>query len=106
MTVAMLESVGYKVHEAATARDALQYCEKTGNAVDLLITDVVMPELSGTELRDRIQALRPGLKVLFISGYASDVVAHHGIADEGVNFIRKPFSMNDLARAVQKIIPV
>jgi len=105
MTVAMLESVGYKVREAATARDALKYCENNGDAIDLLITDVVMPELSGAELRDRIQAFRPGLKVLFISGYASDVVAHHGILEEGVNFIRKPFSMNDLAKAVQNIIP-
>lgn len=105
MTVALLKSIGYKVHEAASARDALQYCEEGDNAVDLLITDVVMPELSGAELRDRIQAVRPGLRVLFISGYASDVVAHHGIKDEGANFIRKPFTMNELAKAVQNILP-
>ncbi len=104
MTVAMLESVGYKVHAAATPLDALEYCKQNGAPIDLLITDVVMPEVSGAELRDRIQVMRPGMKVLFISGYASEIIAHHGILDEGVNFIRKPFSMSDLAKAVQNII--
>lgn len=63
-----------------------------------------MPELSGAELRDRILKTRPGIKVLFISGYAGDVIAHHGILDEGIHFIRKPSSMNDLASAVRSVI--
>jgi two-component system, cell cycle sensor histidine kinase and response regulator CckA len=104
MTVAMLESVGYNVRSAATPMAALEYCEKNFDPIDLLITDVVMPDLSGAELRDKIQVMKPGLKVLFISGYASDIIAHHGILDEGVNFIRKPFTMNDLAKAVQNVI--
>jgi two-component system, cell cycle sensor histidine kinase and response regulator CckA len=104
MTVAMLQSVGYKVRAAATPSAALEYCENNYDPIDLLITDVVMPELSGAELRDKIQAMKPGLKVLFISGYASDILAHHGILDEGVNFIRKPFTMSDLAKAVQNVI--
>jgi two-component system, cell cycle sensor histidine kinase and response regulator CckA len=104
ITVAMLASVGYKVQAAATPLAALEYCEKSCDPIDLLITDVVMPELSGAELRDKIQAMKPGLKVLFISGYASDIIAHHGILDEGVNFIRKPFTLNDLAKAVQNVI--
>jgi two-component system, cell cycle sensor histidine kinase and response regulator CckA len=104
MTVAMLESVGYSVHAAESPLDALEYCEKNGDSIDLLITDVVMPALSGADLRDQIQTMRPGLKVLFISGYAADVIAHHGILDEGVNLIRKPFSMSDLAKTVQNII--
>jgi CheY-like chemotaxis protein len=104
MTVAMLESVGYCVHAADSPLDALEYCEKNRDPIDLLITDVVMPALSGTDLRDQIQAMRPGLKVLFISGYAADIIAHHGILDSGVNLIRKPFSMSDLAKTVQNII--
>jgi len=104
MTVAMLESVGYKVLPAETPKDAIEFCQKSGTTIDLLITDVVMPELSGAELRDRILKMRPGIKVLFISGYASDIIAHHGVLDEGVNFIRKPFSMNDLALAVRNVI--
>jgi CheY-like chemotaxis protein len=104
MTVAMLEAVGYKVLAAATPMDALKFYEENGTPIDLLITDVVMPELSGAALKDKIQEMRPGLKVLFISGYASDVIAHHGVLDEGVNFIRKPFSMNDLAQAVRNVV--
>jgi two-component system, cell cycle sensor histidine kinase and response regulator CckA len=104
LTVAMLESVGYTVRAAETPSAALEYCKKNRDPIDLLITDVVMPELSGVELRDRIQAMKPDLKVLFISGYASDIIAHHGILDEGVNFIRKPFTMSDLAKAVQNVI--
>jgi two-component system, cell cycle sensor histidine kinase and response regulator CckA len=104
MTVAMLEAVGYKVLSAATPKAALEYCKKCGTAMDLLITDVVMPELSGAELRDKILKLLPGIKVLFISGYAGDIIAHHGVLDEGINFIRKPFSMSDLATAVRNVM--
>jgi two-component system cell cycle sensor histidine kinase/response regulator CckA len=104
MTVAMLESVGYKVLPAETPQDALEFCQKSSTPIDLLITDVVMPELSGAELRDKIIKLRPGIKVLFISGYARDIIAHHGVLDEGINFVRKPFSMNDLAIAVRNVI--
>jgi CheY-like chemotaxis protein len=104
MTVAMLESVGYQVRAESAPLAALEYFQKNGDLIDLLVTDVVMPELSGAELRDRIHAMKPGLKVLFISGYASDIIAHHGILDEGVNFIRKPFSMKDLVKAVQNIL--
>jgi two-component system, cell cycle sensor histidine kinase and response regulator CckA len=104
MTVAMLEAVGYKVLSAATPMEALEYCEKCGAAVDLMITDVVMPELSGAELRDKILKMLPGIKVLFISGYAGDIIAHHGVLDQGINFIRKPFSMSDLATAVRNVM--
>jgi len=81
--------------------NALKYCTDNNDTVDLLITDVVMPELSGVELRDKILEVRPGVKVLFISGYAGDIIAHHGVLGEGINFIRKPFSISDLAMAVQ-----
>jgi two-component system cell cycle sensor histidine kinase/response regulator CckA len=104
ITVAMLEAVGYKVVAPTTPMEALKYCENTKMTIDLLVTDVVMPELSGAELRDKILAIRPEMKVLFISGYAGDIIAHHGVLDEGINFIRKPFSMNELALAVRNVI--
>ena len=103
MAVAMLKASGYRVVAATTATNALKYCEDN-QPVDLLITDVVMPELSGSELRDKILKIRPGIKVLFISGYARDIIAHHGVLEEGINFIRKPFSMSDLAMAVQNAL--
>ena len=70
-------------------------CERQDTPIDLLITDVVMPGMSGPRLRDRIEAIRPGIKVLFMSGYTSNVIVHHGVLEEGVHFIQKPFSMND-----------
>jgi CheY-like chemotaxis protein len=100
MAVAMLKASGYQVVAATSPTNALEYCMED-KPVDLLITDVVMPEMSGAALRDKILEIRPMIKVLFISGYAGDIIAHHGVLDEGVNFIRKPFSMSDLASAVQ-----
>ena len=73
-------------------------------SIDLLLTDVVMPELSGKELCERLRVLRPRLPVLYMSGYTADVIAHHGILEDGVQFIQKPFTMDDLARAIRKAL--
>jgi two-component system cell cycle sensor histidine kinase/response regulator CckA len=104
ITVAMLEAAGYKAVASASALDAVKYFDKNSELIDLLITDAVMPELSGAELREKILEMKPGIKVLFISGYAGDIIAHHGVLDDGINLIRKPFSMNDLTMAVQNIL--
>ncbi len=104
MTAEMLSSIGYTVLIANTAVDALSLCEKNHGPIDLLITDVVMPNMNGKELRDRIKKLRPGIKVLFMSGYASNIIVHHGIAEEGVHFIPKPFSLHDFARKIQHVL--
>jgi len=72
--------------------------------VDVLLTDVVMPGMSGRDLADRLTALRPGLKVLFTSGYTANVITHHGILKPGVHFIPKPFGMTDLARKLREVI--
>jgi PAS domain S-box-containing protein len=104
MTAAMLEEIGYTVLVAETPLHALSLCEKRDMAIDLLLTDVVMPGMNGTELRDKVQAIRPGIKVLFMSGYTSNVIVHHGVLEEGVRFIHKPFSMHDLAWKVRDAI--
>jgi two-component system, cell cycle sensor histidine kinase and response regulator CckA len=63
-----------------------------------------MPEMNGAELRDRLLALRPGICVLFMSGYTSNVIAHHGVLEEGVQFLQKPFSVADLASKVREVL--
>jgi len=89
---------------AESARQALSICKKKDTVIDLMITDVVMPGASGADLRTRVEAMRPGIKVLFMSGYTSDVIVHHGVLEEGVQFIQKPFAMNDLAQKIRELI--
>ncbi len=104
MTSGMLEEIGYMVVAPGSAAEAESLCENGDLHIDLLLTDVVMPGMSGKELRNRIQAKRPGIKVLFMSGYTSNVIAHHGVLEEGVHFIQKPFSMSDLSLKVHYAI--
>ena len=72
--------------------------------IHLLMTDVVMPEMNGKELAERVLSFHPGLKCLFMSGYTTNVIAHHGVLDEGVHFVQKPFSMKELAGAVRSAL--
>lgn len=102
LTQRMLELHGYRVLAAATAWEAIRVAESQPGAIDLLLTDVVMPEMNGRELAKQILRRHPGMKRLFMSGYTSNVIAHHGILDEGVQFIQKPFSLADLAASVRK----
>jgi PAS domain S-box-containing protein len=102
MTSEMLEAIGYTVTASGSPAEAESLCENQDLHIDLLITDVVMPGMSGKELRDRIQVKRPGMKVLFMSGYTSNVIVHRGVLEEGVHFLQKPFSMNDLAGKIRE----
>lgn len=104
VTTEILETIGYTVLAAKSPLVALSLCENRDTCIDLVITDVVMPDMRGTELRNRIEAIRPGIKVLFMSGYTSNVIIHHGVLDEGVRFIQKPFDINELAHKVHKAI--
>ena len=88
----ILSRSGYTVIEAANARDALEIARRHPGTIDLLLTDVVMPGPSGKELAMNVLAQRPATKVLFMSGYSENVIVHHGVIDEGVNLIEKPFS--------------
>jgi two-component system, cell cycle sensor histidine kinase and response regulator CckA len=100
----ILEEIGYTVLVAGTPHAALSLCENQGTRIDLLLTDVVMPGMSGVELKKRIEVIRPGIKVLFMSGYTSNVIAQRGVLEKGVHFIQKPFRMKDLARKVREAI--
>ncbi|WP_319405598.1 PAS domain S-box protein [uncultured Desulfosarcina sp.] len=104
MTRTMLERIGYTVLAVSTPEAALAFFEGDGPTADLLMTDVVMPVMNGKELHDRIAAIRPDIKTLFMSGYTANVIVQHGVLDEGVNFIQKPFSMDHLARMVRKAL--
>ena len=99
-----LTGLGYQVFLAKTPAEALLLEEIHTGEISLLITDVIMPEMNGHELSKRLQNINPKLKCLFMSGYTADVIAHHGILEEGVNFIQKPFSRNVLAINVQKAL--
>lgn len=100
----MLERLGYLVLAAGTPDEAIRLSEKHANEINLVITDVVMPEMTGRELAERLQSLYPGIKIMFMSGYTADVIAHRGVLDENVNFIQKPFSMKDLSIKVREVL--
>ena len=99
-----LEAHGYKTLPVASAREALLLCEKRDVEIHLMLTDVVMPQLSGKELAQRAAALRPGMKVLFMSGYTDDAIVHHGVLDAGTPFLQKPFTPRSLAQKVREVL--
>jgi PAS domain S-box-containing protein len=102
--MAMLERLGYTVQPAGTPDEALRLAGAHPGAVNLLITDVVMPGMNGRDLARLLGAGNPGLACLFMSGYTADVIAHHGVLDENVRFIQKPFSLGDLAAKVREAL--
>ena len=97
--VAVLKEYGYRVIPVEGAGEALLLCER--ERIDLVLTDVVMPHISGQELAERLKTLQPGIKVLFMSGYTDNIIEHHGVLEEGAEFIEKPFSPGELARKVR-----
>ena len=100
----MLERLGYRVLAASTPGVALELAREHAGKIHLLITDVVMPEMNGRELSERLQSLYPQLKCLFISGYTANAIAHRGVLKEGVCFVQKPFSIQELATKVRKAL--
>jgi PAS domain S-box-containing protein len=104
LTAQVLERQGYKVLEAANGKETLAVCEKYNGQIHLMVTDVVMPGMSGRELAERIKSFHSEIKVLYTSGYADDTIVHYGVRRDGVNYIQKPFTMEGLARKVREAI--
>src|SRR5262249_47677295 len=100
----VLQSAGYTVLEARDGEEALQLARQHAGPIHLLVTDVVMPGLGGRELADRLAALRPGLRVLYLSGYTDDAVVRYGVSHDQVHFLEKPFSPKGLAEKVREVL--
>jgi FixJ family two-component response regulator len=101
---AMLETKGYEVLAAAGADEAERLCAARSGGVDLLLTDVVMPEVNGRVLAERLAALSPSMRILFMSGYSDEAVYRHGEISPNASFIEKPFTDRTLARKVREVL--
>ncbi len=100
----LLRRLGYRVLAADGGESALRLSDELEGEIHLLLTDVVLPKMNGKEIATRLVTKRPALKVLYMSGYASDCVVHHGVVDEGVNFLQKPLSLESLSRKVRTVL--
>ncbi len=101
----MLTRDGYTVFGVTGSGEALTHAEQQENRIDLLLTDIVMPELNGRDLADRIKSIRPGLKVLYMSGFMKEsILKYYGISITGIPFLQKPFTRDTLARKVREVL--
>ena len=100
----MLLRLGYQILQASGGAEALRLFEQHQGSIDLLITDVIMPQMSGRELAQRLKALQSSLKVLYISGYTDDMLAHHGVLESNVFLLQKPFAPDELAKKLREVL--
>lgn len=99
-----LEQHGYTVLAAANGPAALQLAANCGREIQILVSDVVMPKMSGSELAEQLVALRPELKVLYVSGYAENTILQHGLAELGSRFLHKPFTLKALTAKIREVL--
>jgi PAS domain S-box-containing protein len=104
MSTIMLERLGYTVLAAGTPGEAIRLAQEHPGRIDLLLTDVIMPEMNGRDLAKNLLSIYPDIRRLFMSGYTASVIAHHGVLDQGVHFIHKPFSMKDLGEKLREAL--
>jgi PAS domain S-box-containing protein len=100
----ILESAGYTVLEAPNGEEALEISRKHNERIHLLVTDVVMPRMSGPELAQQLAPLRREMRVLYMSGYADDAIVHHGVSDSSAAFLQKPFTPDSLTRKIREVL--
>ncbi|MEJ2662385.1 MAG: response regulator [Desulfobacteraceae bacterium] len=104
MTHSMLEGLGYAVMSAGSPEAALLKAEAYDGEIHLLVTDVIMPGMNGKDVAEKIRKNRPAMKLLFMSGYTANVIAHRSMLDPGVKFISKPFTVQQLSAKVRKVL--
>lgn len=104
MTTRMLLRLGYTPLAAGSPRDAIAQLTDYDGKIDMVITDVIMPEMNGRDLADHLLTIQPDLKCLFMSGYTANVISHRGVLDAGVNFMQKPFTSKELASRVRQVL--
>jgi CheY-like chemotaxis protein len=100
----ILETSGYAVLQAGDGPSALELLRRHSDPIDLLVTDVVMPGMSGPEVASAVTTMRPGTHVLYMSGYTDSAIGHHGVLEPGIAFLQKPFSADDLTRKVRSLL--
>ncbi len=103
-TLMVLSDHGYQVIKAANGEAALKYVQENDRDIDIMVTDVIMTGINGKDLALKMAEIRPAIKVLFVSGYADDVIVHHGVLERGTPFLQKPFNMNQLLLKLREIL--
>ncbi len=104
LAVGILRRFGYEVLEAGLPYEALFLVEGRKERIDLLVTDVVMPQMSGKELAEKIKKWHPEVKVLYMSGYTDNAIVHHGVLEPGIDFMQKPFTVQGLTKKVREVL--
>ncbi|HQB81851.1 MAG TPA: response regulator [Candidatus Rifleibacterium sp.] len=100
----ILKKLGYNLIEAANGREALEIFKKHGSIIDLMLTDLMMPGMTGRELAEKVREISPRTRILFTSACTDDVIDGQEIADQGLNFIAKPFSLGSLAIKIRSVL--
>lgn len=104
LACSLLENLGYRVLSAENPDKSIELVKQHEEVINLLLTDVVMPRMNGKDLYELLHRMRPDMKVIFMSGYTSDVIGHHGVLDQGTHFIQKPFSLQALSEKVRLVL--
>ena len=104
LTQTMIESIGYSVIATTSPQEALLLAAGQKEEIALLLSDVVMPGMNGKQLAEQLQKIHSNMKILFMSGYTSDVIANHGVLEEGIHFITKPFTLQEIAKALKEML--
>lgn len=99
-----LSAIGYTPLVASSPEEAIDLCSRSDSEIRLVLTDVIMPRVNGAQIQERLKVLRPDLKVLYMSGYTANVISNHGVLKHGINFIQKPFTLEQLAQKLDEIL--